>query len=90
VSAFDGSTAAIARMPEGGMFIMVDIRKTGMSGEEFAWILLNDHNIVVMPGESFGKGGAGHVRLALTNEAEVLFEAGLRIRKAAEDAAEHH
>lgn len=89
VSAFDGSTAAIARMPEGGMFIMVDIRKTGMSGEEFAWILLNDHNIVVMPGESFGKGGAGHVRLALTNEADVLFEAGLRIRKAAEDAAAH-
>jgi len=90
VSAFDGSTAAIARMPEGGMFIMVDIRKTGMSGEEFSWMLLNDHNIVVMPGESFGKGGAGHVRLALTNEADVLFEAGLRIRKAAEDSAAHH
>ena len=87
VNAFDGSTTAIARMPEGGMFIMVDIRKTGMSGEEFAWMLLNDHNIVVMPGESFGKGGAGHIRLALTNEADVLREAGLRIRHAAETIA---
>jgi arginine:pyruvate transaminase len=87
VSAFNGSTAAKARMPEGGMFIMVDIRETGMSGEEFAWMLLNDHQIVVMPGESFGNGGAGHIRLALTNEADVLFEAGLRIRKAAEDSA---
>ena len=84
VSAFDGSTAAKARMPEGGMFIMVDIRETGMSGEEFAWMLLNDHDIVVMPGESFGNGGAGHIRLALTNDAQVLREAGARIRVVAE------
>ena len=84
VGAFEGSTAAKARMPEGGMFIMVDIRETGMSGEEFAWMLLNDHDIVVMPGESFGNGGAGHIRLALTNDAQVLREAGARIRVVAE------
>lgn len=90
VSSFDGSTAAKARMPEGGMFIMVDIRETKMSGEEFAWKLINDHDIVVMPGESFGKGGAGHIRLALTNEATVLGEAGSRIRAAAEALAANH
>ena len=90
VSSFDGSTAAKARMPEGGMFIMVDIRETKMSGEEFAWKLINDHDIVVMPGESFGKGGAGHIRLALTNEATVLREAGSRIRAAAEALAANH
>ncbi len=84
VGAFEGSTAAKARMPEGGMFIMVDIRETGMSGEDFAWMLLNDHDIVVMPGESFGNGGAGHIRLALTNDAQVLREAGARIRVVAE------
>jgi arginine:pyruvate transaminase len=87
VNAFDGSTAAKARMPEGGMFIMVDIRETGMSGEDFAWMLLNDHDIVVMPGESFGNGGAGHIRLALTNDAKVLREAGARIRLVAEAVA---
>ena len=84
VGTFDGSTAAKARMPEGGMFIMVDIRETGMSGDEFAWMLLNDHDIVVMPGESFGTGGAGHIRLALTNDVKVLREAGARIRVVAE------
>ena len=84
VGAFEGSTAAKARMPEGGMFIMVDIRETGMSGEDFAWMLLNDHDIVVMPGESFGTGGAGHIRLALTNDVKVLREAGARIRVVAE------
>jgi arginine:pyruvate transaminase len=84
VGAFEGSTAAKARMPEGGMFIMVDIRETGMSGDDFAWMLLNDHDIVVMPGESFGTGGAGHIRLALTNDVKILREAGARIRVVAE------
>ena len=84
VGAFEGSTAAKARMPEGGMFIMVDIRETGMSGEDFAWMLLNDHDIVVMPGESFGTGGAGHIRLALTNDVKILREAGARIRVVAQ------
>lgn len=84
VGAFEGSTAAKARMPEGGMFIMVDIRETGMSGEDFAWMLLNDHDIVVMPGESFGTGGTGHIRLALTNDVKILREAGARIRVVAE------
>jgi aspartate/methionine/tyrosine aminotransferase len=37
-----------------------------------------------MPGESFGTGGAGHIRLALTNDAKVLREAGARIRVVAE------
>jgi len=84
VGAFEGSTAAKARMPEGGMFIMVDIRETGMSGDDFAWMLLNDHEIVVMPGESFGTGGTGHIRLALTNDVKILREAGARIRVVAE------
>ncbi|MTH90596.1 MAG: aminotransferase class I/II-fold pyridoxal phosphate-dependent enzyme, partial [Actinobacteria bacterium] len=73
-----------ARMPEGGMFIMLDVRKTKLTGEEFAWQLLNEQNVSVMPGESFGKGGAGHIRIALTVEAEVLRIACDRIKKLAD------
>ena len=87
VSAFDGSTAAKARMPEGGMFVMVDVRATKLSGQEFAWKLLDDHNIGVMPGESFGQGGAGHIRIALTVEATVLRKACETIRSMAEALA---
>lgn len=87
VQQFEGSPHAHARMPEGGMFIMVDIRSTGLTGEEFAWKLLHDHNIVVMPGESFGAGGAGHVRIALTVDKEVLVTAGKTIRHMAEQLA---
>ena len=87
VEAINGSSAVSARMPEGGMFVMVDVRATNLSGEEFAWKLLDEHNIGVMPGESFGLGGAGHIRIALTIEASVLRAACATIRTMAETLA---
>ena len=84
VAAFDGSTAARATMPEGGMFVLVDIRETGLTGEQFAWRLLDECGVVVMPGESFGAGGAGQLRVALTVEADVLVDACGKIRSLAE------
>ena len=52
--------------PQGAMYMMLDIRNTGMSGDEFANALLEKHHIAVMPGESFGDAAAGHLRVALT------------------------
>jgi arginine:pyruvate transaminase len=54
------------------MYVMADIRATGLSGEEFAWRLLEDHRVAVMPGESFGQAAAGHIRIALTVEDAAL------------------
>ena len=84
IKSFAGSQAITARMPEGGMFIMLDVRRTKLSGEEFAWQLLRQENVSVMPGESFGNGGAGHIRIALTVDSEILREACDRIRNLAE------
>jgi arginine:pyruvate transaminase len=84
VEAFTDATSVSARLPEGGMFIMLDIRKTGLTGEEFAWRLLDEESVGTMPGESFGSGGAGHVRVALTVESDVLEEASIRIRRLAD------
>ena len=52
--------------PQGGMYLMLDIRPTGLSGTDFAARLLGAERIAVMPGESFGTAAAGHVRVALT------------------------
>ena len=51
---------------QGAMYLMLDIRATGMSGEEFANALLDEARIAVMPGESFGTAAAGHIRVAMT------------------------
>ncbi len=84
VKALEHSKKVSARMPEGGMFVMVDVRKTGLSGEDFAWKLLKEENVVTMPGESFGAGGAGHLRVALTVGVEEITEASKRIVRLAE------
>lgn len=69
---------AVALVPaQGAMYLMLDIRATGRSGEEFANDLLTAHHIAVMPGESFGSAAAGHVRVAMTIE-DAAFEAALR------------
>ena len=50
----------------GAMYLMLDMRATGRSGEAFAHALLDAHQIAVMPGESFGQAAAGHIRVAMT------------------------
>ena len=84
VKTLEGSKKVSARMPEGGMFVMIDVRKTGLTGEAFAWRLLDEEQVVTMPGESFGAGGAGHLRIALTVGVEEITEACRRIAALAE------
>ena len=60
---------------DASMYVMADIRRTGLSGDAFAERLLDEHLIAVMPGESFGVAAAGHVRIALTVEDDVLLRA---------------
>ncbi|NNK78038.1 MAG: aminotransferase class I/II-fold pyridoxal phosphate-dependent enzyme [Litoreibacter sp.] len=59
----------------GAMYLMLDIRATGLSGEEFATCLLERHHIAVMPGESFGRAASGHIRVAMTVEDSVFEDA---------------
>ena len=63
------------------MYVMIDIRATGMTGVEFAEALLEAHLIAVMPGESFGSAAAGHVRVALTIEDSALETAAMVIAR---------
>ncbi|MEM8592662.1 MAG: pyridoxal phosphate-dependent aminotransferase [Pseudomonadota bacterium] len=59
----------VGLVPSGGaMYLMLDIRATGHSATEFAEGLLDTQKIAVMPGESFGKAAAGHIRVAMTLE----------------------
>ena len=60
---------------QGAMYLMLDIRATGMTGEGFAYDLLDTHHIAVMPGESFGQAAVGHLRVAMTVEDTAFAEA---------------
>jgi arginine:pyruvate transaminase len=72
------------RMPEGGMFLMLDIRSTGLSGDAFARRLLEEEEVSVLPGEGFGPSAAGHVRICVTTSEARLREASRRIARCAD------
>ncbi|ALM52444.1 pyridoxal phosphate-dependent aminotransferase [Halomonas huangheensis] len=78
------SDAVTAICPDAGMFVMVDIRRTGLSSAEFADRLLDEHGISALSGEAFGPSAAGFIRLSLTQSPERLTQASLRLRQCAE------
>ncbi len=63
-----GATGLRLLPAQGAMYLMLDIRPTGLSGLDFASRLLEEARIAVMPGESFGRAAAGHIRVAMTVE----------------------
>lgn len=66
-------------MPEGGMFILIDVGATGLDGEAFAWQLLKGRNVAVMPGSSFGAEARDFIRISLTVPDAVLERAMERL-----------
>jgi arginine:pyruvate transaminase len=72
---------------QGAMYLMLDIRATGLSGIAFAERLLDEARIAVMPGESFGEAAAGHVRVAMTVDDDSLEAALARLLTFAQELA---
>jgi arginine:pyruvate transaminase len=77
--ALHGQNALHVHEPGAGMFSVVDIRATGLSGEDFARNLLLEERVAVMPGESFGPALNGWLRLSLTRPDDEIIEACRRI-----------
>ena len=74
-------------MPDAGMFILLDIRASGLNGDEFARDLLEKERVAAMPGTSFGDQARGFIRLSLTVPDDILSEACRRIARFARTAA---
>ncbi|BBP65539.1 arginine--pyruvate transaminase AruH [Pseudomonas sp. Cab53] len=65
--------------PDGGMFVMVDIRQTGLDAQGFAEHLLDGYGVSVLAGEAFGPSAAGHIRIGLVVDRLKLAQACERI-----------
>lgn len=74
--------------PQGAFYAFVDIRATRMDADEFSRRLLEDERVAVVPGEAFGKEGAGFVRLSYAGDASELREGVRRLRRFAESHAD--
>ena len=68
-------------VPEGGLFVMVDIRGLGKTSEDVSRFLLRDAGVVVIHGSAYGPGGEGTLRVSFAAGGETL-ERGLdRLRE---------
>ena len=73
-----------ARKPEGAVYIFPNIKKTGMSSQEFAEFALDKSRIALLPGTCFGARGEGYVRLCYTRRPQVIIEAMDKLKRALE------
>ena len=68
-------------VPEAGMFMLVDVRQTGLSGYEFMRALYESQRVSVLDGAAFGRETAGFVRVCFAAD-EVSLDSGCeRIRR---------
>jgi arginine:pyruvate transaminase len=65
--------------PEGGMFVLLDVRGTGLGAADFASRLLDSERVAVLPCDGFGASAAGHLRIALSAPEARLRDAAGRI-----------
>ena len=56
--------------PEGAFYAFPSIKKFGLSSEEFCERLLNEEKVALVPGNSFGRAGEGHIRCSFAASRE--------------------
>ncbi|NOX39308.1 MAG: aminotransferase class I/II-fold pyridoxal phosphate-dependent enzyme [Alphaproteobacteria bacterium] len=65
---------------QAGMFLIVDVRKTGLSGEQFVERLYAETGVSVLNGAAFGPSTNGTVRMSFAVPEETLQEGCARIQ----------
>jgi aminotransferase len=67
--------------PRGAFYVFPNITGTGLTSEQFVEKLLHEEHVAVVPGDSFGAGGAGYVRCSYCTAYDKLEEALTRIER---------
>ena len=61
-------------MPEGGFYAWVDIRKAGLSSQQFSERLVKEKHVTVVPGGSFGPSSDKYIRITCVRSWDDLRE----------------
>jgi arginine:pyruvate transaminase len=66
--------------PDAGMFMLIDVSATGLTGTQFMRELYASHGVSVMDGAAFGAAAARYVRVFFATDEALLDEACRRLR----------
>src|SRR5262245_9703996 len=64
VQALRGIPGVVPLVPEGGLFVMLDVRGLGIRSDEVRRFLLREAGVVVIHGAAYGEGGEGTLRVS--------------------------
>jgi len=67
--------------PRGAFYAFPSIAASGMDGETFSEVLLQEEKVAVVPGSAFGVGGEGFVRCSYATAYEKIEEALVRMER---------
>jgi len=81
IASLDGIAGVSLFEPRGTFFAFLNIRELGMSSSQLAERLLLDARVAVTPGDAFGLGGEGYIRISFANSLEKIREAIKRMKK---------
>jgi arginine:pyruvate transaminase len=76
-----GVPGILCSIPDAGMFTLIDVRGTGLSGYDFMMQLYRSERVSVIDGGAFGNETRGFVRLCFAADEATLSEAIVRIRR---------
>lgn len=68
--------------PKGAFYIFINCKKLGMKSAELADYLLENAKIALVPGDVFGPGGEGYLRMSFANSYENIVEGCKRLGEA--------
>jgi aspartate/methionine/tyrosine aminotransferase len=81
VAGLAGIPKVRALAPQAGMFLLLDVGDTGLSGYEFMRALYERRQVSVLDGAAFGKQTAHYVRICFATEEATIDTACQRIRQ---------
>ena len=68
-------------LPGGAFYVFPDVRKFGLSSQDFAMGLLKSQDVAAVPGDAFGESGQGFLRCCYATAFDQLREAADRMEK---------
>jgi len=71
-------------VPQGAFYVFPNVKETGVSSRDLAYMLLNDAGVACLSGTAFGSYGDGYLRFSYANSLENIEEALKRIRAVSE------
>lgn len=82
VAAINAIPGLSCRCPKGAFYIFINIKALNRPSAEVAQLLLEQAKIALVPGDVFGTGGEGYLRLSFANSYENIVEGCKRLQEA--------